>query len=104
MTGFQAFAPQLVVHARTDGIREEFLRCGQRAVGSRFQIDAIASRSLLDVQANASVGTSRSGGNHVVRANRGIESVAICSAERHRCLRVEDFRVVVLVVEHRSAG
>ena len=104
VTRFQAFAPQLVIHARTDGVGEEFLRFSQRTVGSRFQIDAIASRSLLDVQTDTAVGTSCGRGYHIVRAHRGIESVAICRAERHRCLRVEDFRVVVLIVEHRSAS
>ena len=104
VTRFQAFAPQLVVHARTDGVREEFLRLGQRAVGSRFQIDSIASRSLLDVQTDTAVGTSRGRGHHIVRAHRGVKSVAIRRAERHRFLCVEDFRVVVLIVEHRGAG
>ena len=99
VTGLQALAPKLiVVVARRVG--ENFLRLGQRTVGGRLEVHAIAAGALFNVQSDATVGASRRGGHHVVGAHRGVEPLTIGSVERHRLIEILHHGLVVFVVEH----
>ena len=104
VTGFQVFTPQFVVHRGVNTISEEFLRFGQNAVGCLLQVDAISTRTLFNVQTDASLGAFASRRYHVVRTYRSVKTVPIRRRELHVAFEVHHLRLFGLIFEDRCAS
>ena len=85
-------------------VSEDFFRLCQRTIRGRLEEHAIVAGSFFNVQTYTTVGASRSRGQQVVGAHRGIEPIAIGGGERHRPFEILYHGLVVFVMEHGGAA
>ena len=100
MAGLQSATPKLIIIICSDRVSENFTRLSQNTfVRGLRQEDAILTGALFDVQTDATVGTFVSGRHHIIRANRGIETISIRCAQRYGLFKVLYLRLSILVFE-----